>query len=165
MAVRGRGGRNSFRSLDMRVSVKGLPELQRSLREIDRTAPRELRKVNLEAARLVANSARARARSLGGVAAKVAPSVKASAQQRAAGVSIGNDSYPMALGAEFGAGQETRRSRRNGTYVGYRQFKPWRGNDRDAGYFLYPTIRDRMVDVIEIYTEGIGDILDRHFRE
>jgi hypothetical protein len=44
-----------------------------------------------------------------------------------------------------------------GVVLGWNQFQPWRGNDRGAGYFLYPTIRANVSEIIEMY----GDEMER----
>lgn len=130
-----------------RIDVRGLVELQRELRKVSAELPRMLRVANLEAAELVAAEARARALALGGVAAKVAPSVKALAEQRRAAVRLGGARYPMAMGAEFGGRGRPRT----------RQFAPWRGNGAGAGYFLHPAKRDKTDEVVERF----GDAVER----
>lgn len=110
------------------VVAEGLPELARALKEIDSSLVKELRKANKSVATFVAADARSAAVALGGVAAHVAPSVKPSAGATYAGVAMGGPGYPMAAGAEFGSYR-------------FKQFQPWRGNGSDAGYFLYPAIR------------------------
>lgn len=130
------------------VDVEGLRELQRALRELPKEHRRELTKANKEAANIVTGRAKARAFSLGGVAAHVAPGIRASAGQTSAGVAFGGPAYPMAGGAEFGS-------------IKYKQFAPWRGNGPDAGYFVYPTIRDDAGEWIEPYEESIRDAIKR----
>lgn len=133
------------------ISVDGLPELQKALRQLDNGLEKELKQANSEVARFVASDAAAAAAALGGVAAKAAPSVKASASSGYAGVALGGPSHPFAAGAEFGGG------RRPTT----RQFQPWRGAGANAGYFLYPTIRR---DAERIETE-YGQAADRIIRK
>lgn len=130
------------------IQVEGLTELNRALKRLGPEFAREMRDVNKQVASFVADDARAAAYSLGGVAAKVAPSIKMSAGTVSAGVGFGGAAYPMAGGAEFGS-------------VRYKQFAPWRGNGPDAGYFVYPTIR-RDADRIETeYTEAVDDLIKR----
>lgn len=131
-------------ALDTRIQVDGLKELQSALRAADRDFPKQLRVANKSAADLVAEGTRSSFASRGGVAPKVAPSVKALAQQRNASVKIGGPKYPFALGSEFGS-------------IRYKQFPAWKGNGPDAGYSLYETIRDKRDDVVEVY----GDALDK----
>lgn len=119
------------------VKVHGLVELNTSLRRMPGEFQKELRQTNKAVAETVKDDAASAARSLGSVAAHVAPNLKASAGATAAGVSLGGSRYPMAAGAEFGSDT-------------FKQFQPWRGGGSGAGYFLYPTIRR---DAAKIETE------------
>lgn len=142
------------------IEVDGLAQLNLALKTLGPKMPGQLRKANKSVADFVADDARAAAYSIGGVAAHVAPSVKSSAGVGFAGVSFGGPGYEMAGGAEFGAAQDNPRHRKTGTYVGYRQFEPWRGNGSDAGYFVYPSIR-RDADRIETeYGSAIDHLLE-----
>jgi hypothetical protein len=138
-----------IRSSDQGVRVHGLTELNRTLREMGPEFQKELKETNRSVAGFVADDARAAAYSLGGVAAKVAPTVKAAGGTAWAGVSFGGSAYPFAGGAEFGS-------------LAYKQFKPWQGNGSDAGYFLYPSIR-RDADRIETeYSKALDRLLDKN---
>lgn len=130
------------------VQVEGLVELQRALREMGPEFKKELPKVNKQVATFVAKDAQAAAYGLGSVAAKVAPSVRASAGAGFAGVGFGGPAYPFAGGAEFGALQ-------------YKQFQPWRGNGSDAGYFVYPTIRRDGGRIETEYSEAAEALIQR----
>lgn len=134
------------------VQVSGLPELSKALKAIGPDAQKELREASKRVATFVANDARSAALSIGGVAAHVAPSIKPVGGVSGAGVAMGGSSYPMAGGAEFGS-------------MRYRQFKPWRGNSSDAGYFLYPAIRQDADRIQTEFTEAIDDIIKRRFPE
>ena len=46
-----------------------------------------------------------------------------------------------------------------GVRLGYNQFKPWRGNGVGAGYFLFPTVRKNIDEIIDLYGDGMQDIL------
>ncbi len=153
-----------------KVHVQGLADLQRELRSIDAKLPRELRRTNLEAAQLVATAARNRAFALGGVASHVAPSIKAAAEQRAAKIAFGGARWPMAMGANFGAGHDTlRHVVRQGRGVmvrGWNQFPEWGGNQFTGGAndrFIYRTIaatRDRFMDE---YQQMLDALMRRAF--
>lgn len=130
------------------VRVDGIRELNRALKRLGGEFPGELKEANREAADFVAAGARGRAVSLGSTAAHVAPSIRASAGQQSAAVSFGGAAYPMAGGAEFGA-------------IRYKQFQPWRGSGSDAGYFVYPTIRDNSERIADTYVERLDDLLRR----
>lgn len=151
------------------IGIDGLVALQRDLRAVDADLPKDLRALNLEVAESVASKAQARAVAHGGALAKAAPAIKAGAEQRGAFVRLtASTKYPMVLGAEFGAGQNTRRigKVRGGgirSYVGFRQFDAWRGNGADAGYAVYPTIRAENEHIVAAYSERLAQLLDRAF--
>jgi hypothetical protein len=46
-----------------------------------------------------------------------------------------------------------------GVRIGWNQFKDWRGNKSGAGYFLFPTVRRNIDEIIDIYGDGMQDIL------
>lgn len=133
------------------VNVEGLRELNKSLKEMGPEFPREMRLANKEIATSVLEAARSRAFSLGGVAAKTAPTLRVSAGTTSAGVALGGTRAPYAAGAEFGGGRTPTT----------RQFKPWRGKGSDAGYFLYPTIRDNAEEIEAQYREALDDLIAR----
>jgi len=142
--------RRSSRISTGTVKIDGLRELNKALREIGPEAEKELRAASKSVAELVANDARAAAHTIGGVAAHVAPSIRAVAGVKSAGVGIGGARYPMAGGAEFGSYR-------------YKQFKPWRGNSSDAGYFLYPSIRRDADRIVTEYTAALDGVIRRRF--
>ena len=74
------------RSSDAGIFVHGLPELSRALKQLGGDFPKELRNAGKDVASFVASEARAKAQSIGGVAAHVASSVKPSAGAQYAGV-------------------------------------------------------------------------------
>lgn len=128
------------------VRIVGLNETIAALKALGTGAEVGIRLANKEAASDVAEGARGAAMSLGGVAAHVAPGIKASAGVKSGAVSLGSD--PAAAGAEFGGqGRPTTM-----------QFQPHRGT---TGYFLYPTIRRDSERINETYR----DALDRVIRE
>lgn len=131
------------------VRVHGLAELNRAMKAIGPDARRDLKKTNLKVAQFVADDARAAAFSLGGVAAKTAPSITAAGRVASAGVSFGGGSYPFAMGAEFGSYR-------------FHQFKPWRGNGSDAGYFVYPAIRNDVDRIESEYSGAIDSLMRKH---
>lgn len=132
------------------VRVAGLADFQRELRKVNADLPKELRKANIEAAEVVASDARRRAEARGGVSRKSAPSIKAQGEQRRSKVSIGGARFPFALGAEFGS-------------IQYAQFDPWTGNGSDAGYFLYPAIRETREEFMDVYEQVIDRLSRRAF--
>lgn len=145
------------------IQVEGLSELNKSLRALGPEMQKELQETNRSVARFVADDARAAAESLGGVAAHVAPSIKAVGGARSAGVAFGGARYPMAGGAEFGAGHGVIRQRTSGSYHGYNQFDTWQGNSTEAGYFVYPTIRKDADRIETDYTRALEDLMKKAF--
>lgn len=133
------------------IRIQGLDEVNKALKAIGPDARKELKKASKEAADLVANSSRSTASSLGGVAAHVAPSIRATPSMTgSAAVSIGGSAYPMAGGAAFGGrGRPTTQ-----------QFQPFRGKE---GYFLYPDIRKNADRIEETYTDAIDAIIRKRF--
>jgi hypothetical protein len=136
------------------VTVEGLDEFRKALKQLGPEWTKELGKANKEAGEIVAKGAVAKADSLGGVARHVAPSIKSSAQARQAVVSMGGASFPMALGAEFGAKR-------------YPQFGPFRGNqwegDGGPGYVLDPTVKEKAAEFESVYLASIDRLAKRAF--
>lgn len=136
---------------DEKILVDGLDDLRRELGRLRGEWPKELKVANRDAADIVVSSAKGTAAAVGGVAAKAAGSLRALNQQRAAVVALGGAAYPYAMGAEFGASSR------------YRQFRPWRGNAGNAGYFLYPAIRGERDRVLDTYEKALDRITRRAF--
>lgn len=145
------------------VQVSGLKELNKQLRDLPGDLQKELPKINRAAADIVATDARSNALSIGGVAAKTAPTIGVVGGARSAGVGFGGARAPWAGGAEFGAGRNVVRRRRSGSYLGFNQFQEWSGNGPKAGYFVYPAIRDNNERIVRTYEEGLNDLLKRAF--
>ena len=145
------------------VQVEGLRELNKALRDLGPDMQKELRQASKSVAEFVASDARAAALSLGGVAEKVAPSIKGLGGVRSASVAFGGARYPFAGGAEFGAGQDLRRTRSSGSYKGFNQFDRWKGNGKDAGYFVYPTIRRDADRIVTEYGKAVDVLLKKAF--
>ena len=67
---------------------------------------------------------------------------------------------------EAGARQvQLKRRSGGGVYVvrGWNQFRPWRGNGARAGYWLYPTIRDNIENIGEMYQDELEKIMKPAF--
>jgi hypothetical protein len=132
------------------VKVTGLRELNKSLKALGPEAQKELKTASRDVATFVAADVKSAAAALGGVAAHVAPSIGVVGGVSGAGVAFGGARYPMAGGAEFGAYK-------------YKQFKPWRGNGQDAGYFVYPTIRRDADKIATEFTAAVDKVIDKRF--
>ena len=129
------------------VRVEGLDELRRALKKAqDVEALGKVKAANRAAGELVVKAAQRRAPGVSRMAASAATTLRASNSAGKASVRIGSNAKPYALGAEFGS-------------VRYRQFKPWRGSGAGAGYFLWPAIRDKTPEIVELYGDAIEDAL------
>lgn len=134
------------------AKVYGLRELRAELKKLDNAADLqdELKDANFKAADFVVEHAKRKAGTVSRQAAAAAESLRASRAAARAQVLIGSAAVPFALGAEFGS------------HV-YKQFPTWRGNSIGAGYFLWPTIRERMDEVVEYYGEELDKITRKAF--
>lgn len=130
------------------LRITGLAELRRELKNVDAAFPKELRKANKAAADMLAEGVRSAYSSLGGSAPKVAPTVKALAQQTRAQIVVGAGS---SLGAEVAMGNTFGSSGR------YPQFPP------SGQYALFPTIANMTDELIEIYADMLDEITKRAF--
>lgn len=135
------------------VNVVGLAELRKNLKTLDNAKELEagLKDANFKTADFVVQRAVPRMRSLGNVPGRrSAESMKATRSGAAARLSLAGKSAPFANGVEFGSGKFT-------------QFKPWLGNGRDAGYAIYPTIRENTAELVRIYEQEIAQLTRQAF--
>lgn len=148
----------------VRIAVPGLRQLARELRDVGPAERTQLKAVNQTVAVLVASRAREKARGLGPQFARYADAISPSGSYGRASVKINGETYPGALGMEFGAGHNVPRQRSTGTYRGYNNLPLWRGNSSEAGgYSLYPTIRESAPDIVATYSDMLDSLLDRVF--
>lgn len=146
------------------VRVRGLNELRRELAKLDNAGLiDELKDTNFEVAESIIGPARSRAAGVGAMEARAAATLKASRAAAKARLLFGGGAAPFAGGAEFGANRNVPRGTSRGSVLGWNQFNPWRGSGGGAGYFLYPTIRDRTPDIVEMYGDAIEQITARAF--
>lgn len=137
------------------TAYNSIAGLNKALRSLPKTASAELRDASQEIADDVAQSARRKASTIGGVAAKVAPTIRAKRDRipvvqmggskkirDGANQTVGN----VIWGSEFG-GQGRPRTM---------QFLPHRGKD---GYFLWPSVRE--TDIGERYSDALMDALNK----
>jgi len=133
-----------------KIRVDGLKDLRKALKALDGEWPKELRVRTKKVADGVAAGTATSFASRGGVAPKVAASVKAYGQQTGAQIKIGGARFPFALGSEFGA-------------VRYKQFPTFKGSGPTAGYSLYETIRDRRQQIIDEYADMLATLTAEAF--
>lgn len=145
--------------------------LNATLRAIPKEANATLRDASQSIAGEVAGDAAAAARSQGGLAAIVAPTIRA-ARDRVPYIKMGgskqlpkegngwkrktrkgaNQTIGDAMwGAEFG-GQRRRTTQ---------QFRPWRGSSHGAGYFLWPAVRDNRAYIEKAYGDALIEAIDK----
>ena len=133
------------------VKVEGLDQLRKELKKLDdKGLTDELKDANYDVANYVVQMARARAQGVSKQAARASESLRASRTAARAQVLLGSGRIRFAFGAEFGS---TR----------FKQFPGCRGAGSDAGYFLYPTIRDEIPDIVETYGDAIERITRKAF--
>jgi hypothetical protein len=127
------------------ITVEGLDELRRALKKAeDVDALAGIKAANRDIGLMVVAAAKTRAFGVSRMAASAAQTLRATNTAGYAGVRLGSAAKPFAAGAEFGS-------------IRYRQFKPWRGSG--AGYFLYPTVRDKTPEIINQYADAIVSVL------
>ena len=146
-----------------RINIEGLKATQKKLKQLGDVE--KTRQYKLENAKIADEV--------------VIPAAKAKAstrmEQRAAGTLVAvktasggavrlGKKFPAARGAEFGAQRNQARMGRPGgkvtTVTGWNQFKPWRGSDREAGYFLWPAIREQEPKIINRYSKLFEELFD-----
>jgi hypothetical protein len=131
------------------IAVEGLDELRKGLKALgDVEASREYKLAGYNAAaEVVIPRAQGRAGALGRMQARAAASLKPARSVAGGAVRYGGG-VPFAMGAEFGS-------------IRYKQFEPWRGSAGDAGYFLWPTLRDDAADIISAFDRALEPLYRR----
>lgn len=145
------------------TTVQGL---NKALSRLPKEASAELRKASKAIAKDIADEAAGKARGQGGVAALVAPTIRA-ASDRVPVIKMGSSKKlpesgsgwthgrsgsrqtigDVIWGAEFGGGARPTTQ----------QFLPHKGT---VGYFLWPTVRDNSDDMQDRYSEALLDALE-----
>lgn len=142
------------------IKIRGLSELRRELAKLDdKTIIDELKDVHYNIAQLGVNAAQAQASSR--MEQSAAQSLKPGRQAARAVISFGGPAF--AMGAEFGAGQNVPRTAGGRRVRGWNQFKPWRGSGEGAGYFLFPGLRSRRDEFVEMEADGMIKVLRHAF--
>ncbi len=144
-----------------------VPDLNKALRKLPKTATVELRQAAKAIASKVAETAAASARAQGGIAALVAPSIRATSD-RVPAIRMGNTTR---LPTQGNGWQRPRTGKRQtigdviwGAEFGsitYSQFSAWRGSDTGAGYFLWPAVRDDARFIADKYDEALMDAMKK----
>jgi hypothetical protein len=142
-----------------------VPDLNRTLRTLPRTASANLRDASQTIAGHVAAAAATRARGLGGVAALVAPTIRAS-RDRVPVVKMGGSGRLPTAGDGWSRTRQGQRQTIGDVIWGaefgsteHRQFQPW-----GHGYFLWPTVEDSRQFIEDAYGDAILEAVDEAAR-
>lgn len=137
------------------IEFEGLADFRRDLKAIDPAFVKELGREYKTIGDFLRSEASERALALGGVASKAAAAVSSTARTQDVAIRLRSAvaGAEFVLGAEFGGGARPTT----------RQFQPWRGRGEQAGYFLYPAIRDNSARIIEQFEQVIARATARAF--
>jgi hypothetical protein len=146
------------------VRVDGLAEFRSQLKGVDdKELVKEFKQANYDIADEVVQHARFNAATVSRMAFAASETLRAARSGYQAEISLANK-RGFELGAEFGASRNKTRNLPGGRRVrGWNQFKPWRGSDNGAGYFLFPALRDISDDAVQKYNKRLGEITAKAF--
>lgn len=138
--------------MNVKHRIEGLDSFRGDLKQLakDLDDGDVMRDAHYAIGELIVTSAQHRAGSLGAMQAKAARSARAGRAKNAASVTIGGASSPFALGAEFGSNR-------------FRQFDPWRGSGKGAGYWLWPAVRSEDRAIERVYEQAVDKAAARAF--
>lgn len=137
---------------DVGVRLVGWSDFVRDLRRAQPELVKELRRANRDIANEVRDESRDAARSESRQYAKAATGIQSRAFPDKAQIALNPNRFPWIFGAEFGS-------------IQYKQFPAWRGNDSDAGYAVFPTIRDMSEEIADTYGDRVMDAVSSAFPE
>lgn len=159
MAARTRATSGRFVGLQ----IDGFDEFKETVKYGPANIRKAVKKVDRTWGAKAADIVRSRALSEGSTAAHVADSIRSKALQSGIQIRAGGDGYPEFWGAEFGGGNfapPKAKSNRNGRPGYTNQFREWRGKGADAGYFVYPAVRERIVPAMAArYLDDVFDAI------
>ncbi len=144
------------------IQLTGFRELRRTLREADQRFPKVLGQANKRIVeRELVPYVRRRAADLGHPrpGSAVIDSIRGSAASTGAVLLAGGAKVPHFFGHEYGSLGNIRGPSRRGTKGHTRMFRGWRGSGDGAGYFVWPTIRERRQAFVEAYLEMIDHLM------
>lgn len=145
------------------IKIEGLDETRRQLKKLgDIEKTREYKLANARIAQNIVIPA-AQAKASTRMEQRAASTLVAVKSAAGGAVRLGKG-FRGAFGAEFGAQRNQARQGRPGgvvaTVSGWNQFKPWRGSGSEAGYFLWPGIREKTDEIVRAYGDVHEDLFD-----
>lgn len=147
------------------IRIEGMKELRAALKKVDDSATDIIAVANKKAATFVVTEATYKAKGMGRQASKASGQLSASGTAKAGTVKLANSkAVPYAIGAEFGANHNVPRPmRRKGK--GY-AMRGWNGLPVRAksGRFLWPTIRAKRDEIVDVYATEVDRLLKRTFK-
>ena len=150
------------------IEVKGLAELQAELKKVDAKLPRELTKAHKRVAMTVMAEAQSTMSALNVPKAdEAATGMKPAGGQKWAGIKLAAEN-PYVRAVEFGTSWHRVFGRWvEASKMKRRVYQPWGGNGEDAGYALYPTLRQflRTPRFEETYHGALDDVYAKAFPE
>lgn len=157
---------------DAAISVEGLTEFRKELRELGKMFPRELTKIHKEIATVVADKARSNATAMGGQQRHAASKIAGRATQAQSRITVntGGKVGRMANAAFWGANKKTgwynRRRYRSDTKP---QFKAWVGQSWTVGassggpYALNAAVNQKLPEIAQLYNTGFDALVAKAF--
>ena len=156
------------------ATIQGLPEFRKELRRLDKSWPKELRKVHKKIADQGAMRSQSVARGMGGQQRKYASAIKGKANQREARIGITAGKSNAGANAAFW-GARARYGwygfRRYHDTGGAPQYRPWVGNAwqaasyRGGPYAINPALAQYLPRILDLYLEMLDDLSRRAFPE
>lgn len=131
------------------VQVRGLKEVQKALKAIDKDLPKGLRTEFLVVARAVVGTAQRDVPRRTGAAAS---SIRPRASQTGAGIAFGGNAAPYFPWLDFGG--STGKGHRPGVKDSGSVKRDWLGNPAGEGRYVYPAIRAHEDDIVD----AAGDV-------
>jgi hypothetical protein len=126
--------------------IEGLREFLQGMGVAKREMENAERVFGAIAAATVINTAKQNASGVSRLAAKAAQDLRVVGSN-----TVQYGGKPYSFGAEFGA-------------VQWHQFREWRGNQDDAGYFLWPAIREfRNDDMLDLWVKEVWSVMEKAF--
>ena len=156
------------------VIVEGFDQFRKELVRIAKDGGPDgrdlLKEANYKVAMFVIDNAKIRAASIGRLEASAAQSMKASKALNRAQI-VGGGTVEYFYGAEFGAKPNILRHARKpagwagaGRWRGYNQFDMWKKpGGGNGGYFLFPTMRDKTKEIVEMYGNELDKVAQAAF--